>query len=299
MKKFILILKIILSSYLISFAQIENYKVIDKSPFIYKDSRYYALRVFSINNKGKLLAVNVDTLETGIFNKEEVVFQHLKFLDNKYEKLIQKSIKHSNFLQNGGITNGNSKGVFLTVDLCPSSKKEPFEIEAIKKFIEKGNKNLAFAIAGKWLEKNGKYFNWIINQEKNGNLNVIWINHSYTHFYKRNLPLSENFLLKEGTDIDKEILKVEQMLIERGVTPSIFIRFPGLIADKNLRNLVANHYGLIAIGSDSWLAKGQMPKKGSIILIHGNKNEPKGIDIFLKLLQENDFKFLPLTKIYQ
>ena len=44
-------------------------------------------------------------------------------------------------------------------------------------------------------------------------------------------------------------------------------------------------YGLIPIGSDAWLAKGQPVHKGSIVLIHGNGNEPVGIKDFIRLLQ--------------
>jgi len=44
-------------------------------------------------------------------------------------------------------------------------------------------------------------------------------------------------------------------------------------------------YGLIPIGSDAWLAKGQAVHNGSIVLIHGNGNEPMGIKDFMKLLQ--------------
>jgi hypothetical protein len=44
-------------------------------------------------------------------------------------------------------------------------------------------------------------------------------------------------------------------------------------------------YGLIPIGSDAWLAKGQPIHSGSIVLIHGNGNEPIGIKDFIRLLQ--------------
>ncbi len=48
-------------------------------------------------------------------------------------------------------------------------------------------------------------------------------------------------------------------------------------------------YGLVPIGSDAWLAgnaKDQDPAPGSIVLIHGNGNEPLGIDRFLALLRQ-------------
>jgi len=42
---------------------------------------------------------------------------------------------------------------------------------------------------------------------------------------------------------------------------------------------------LIPIGTDAWLAKGQQAENGSIVLIHGNGNEPVGVNDFIKLLQ--------------
>ncbi|WP_345329642.1 hypothetical protein [Mucilaginibacter defluvii] len=44
-------------------------------------------------------------------------------------------------------------------------------------------------------------------------------------------------------------------------------------------------YGLIQVGSDAWLAKGQRATPGSIVLIHGNGNEPIGVNDFLQLLR--------------
>ncbi len=72
-------------------------------------------------------------------------------------------------------------------------------------------------------------------------------------------------------------------MIEEGVTPSPFFRFPGLVSDRTIFRKV-NGYGLIPLGSDAWLGKNQWPKNGSIILLHGNGNEPIGIHRFFKLL---------------
>ncbi|OGJ87558.1 MAG: hypothetical protein A2268_03910 [Candidatus Raymondbacteria bacterium RifOxyA12_full_50_37] len=63
----------------------------------------------------------------------------------------------------------------------------------------------------------------------------------------------------------------------------MFFRFPGLVADSALCSRVIG-LGLIPIGSDSWPAKGQVPREGSIVLIHGNGNEPYGIKKFIELL---------------
>ena len=42
-------------------------------------------------------------------------------------------------------------------------------------------------------------------------------------------------------------------------------------------------FGLVPTGSDAWLAKGQTPRPGSIVLVHGTGNEPLGVRRFLAL----------------
>ncbi|WP_457623487.1 polysaccharide deacetylase family protein [Persephonella sp.] len=277
----------------LSYGDILEYKVV-RYTFIYNDKRFVSLREFNDGKSVKILAVNVDSLKTDVFNKGIIIEKKFNISDSKYKKLLRKSI--SDELQNGGIKNGGTDKFFLTVDLCPSSKKEPFELGIIEKFIKKGHKDIGFAVSGRWIIKNQKYLNWIKEKISEGKLKVIWINHSFNHFYDSKLPLDKNFLLKKGTNIEFEILEVEKILLKNGIIPSVFIRYPGLVADYKLRKKVAERYGLIALGSDSWLAKGELPTEGSIILIHGNKNEPKGIKIFEKIL-ERDLEFMSLLDL--
>jgi len=105
------------------------------------------------------------------------------------------------------------------------------------------------------------------------------------------VPLSKNFVLSKEENLEKDILDNEKYLIENGVVPSVFFRFPGLISNRDAI-LKVKKFGLITIGSNAWLAKGENIKEGSIILVHGNKNEPKGVDIFLKLLKDKKIKSL-------
>ena len=81
-----------------------------------------------------------------------------------------------------------------------------------------------------------------------------------------------SFMLTRGLDPDYEILETERLLIANGGTPSVFFRFPGLVSSSALMQAVRRHH-LISIGADAWLAKGQKPGPGSIILVHPNGNE--------------------------
>ena len=73
-----------------------------------------------------------------------------------------------------------------------------------------------------------------------------------------------------------EVLSPERLLLERDITPSPFFRFPGLVSDRRLIESLRDLY-LIPVGSNAWLAKGESPQAGSVILVHANGNEPEGI----------------------
>ena len=73
-------------------------------------------------------------------------------------------------------------------------------------------------------------------------------------------------------------------MLERKLLPSVFFRFPGLVSDQAIFDKILA-LGLIPVGTDAWLAKGQWPTEGSIVLIHANGNEPLGVKDFIKLLK--------------
>jgi hypothetical protein len=125
---------------------------------------------------------------------------------------------------------------------------------------------------------------WLKQLRNDGEIHVTWVNHSYNHRVSKNAPLKQNFLLEPGTDISYEVLATEQLMLKNGLVPSVFFRFPGLVSDQQLIYKITG-FGLIPVGSDAWLAKGQQPRPGSIVLIHGNGNEPVGVEDFIKLLQ--------------
>ena len=85
----------------------------------------------------------------------------------------------------------------------------------------------------------------------------------------------------------------EKLLISRQEVPSLFIRFPGLISDRNVIETVKK-LGLIPLGAEAWLAKGQQIRDGSVVLVHGNGNEPAGLRLLTdKVLRSRTW--LPLT----
>jgi hypothetical protein len=185
---------------------------------------------------------------------------------------------HRGFLQNAGLTHGGGQGDFVTGDLCPSQKpldrKFFMRLEAASPHAP-----VALSISGLWLIHHFDDFHWLVGERKSGALDILWTDHTYHHPYHRKLPDDANFLLSKGVDPQEEILDTERLLIANGETPSLFFRFPGLVSSDPLMQAVSRFH-LVTLGADAWLALGQKPGHGSIVLVHPNGNEPKGLALF-------------------
>lgn len=222
---------------------------------------------------------------------------------NPYVRALDRYSAPPRGLQNHGLVHGESPmtGVFLTIDMCPSAK--PFERGFFLTLAEAASHRgsavpVAVAITGKWLKTHGEDFAWLVERIREGKLAVTWINHSATHPYNPDAPMDKNFLLTPGIDFEKEVLDTERLLLENGLIPSPFFRFPGLVANGALVGKLRK-LALIPIGSDAWLAKGETPVNGSVILVHGNGNEPLGISMALRLLKVmGEARLLPLREAF-
>jgi hypothetical protein len=185
---------------------------------------------------------------------------------------------HRGFLQNAGLIHGAGQGDFVTGDLCPSEK--PLDRGFFMRLEAASSRApVALAISGLWLTHHFEDFRWLVDQRNAGALDILWVDHTYHHPYHRKLPDAANFLLSKGVDPEEEILDTERLLIANGETPSLFFRFPGLVSNDPLMQAVSQFH-LVTLGADAWLALGQRPGRGSIVLVHPNGNEPRGLALF-------------------
>jgi hypothetical protein len=189
---------------------------------------------------------------------------------------------HRGFLQNAGLTHGAARGAFVTGDLCPS--RRPLDRAFLDKLAAQGpHTPVALSISGLWLVHHFQDYRWLLDRQAAGALDILWVDHTYHHPYRRGEPNDRNFLLTKGVDPDAEILDTERLLIANGQTPSLFFRFPGLISSAPLMQAVRRRH-LISLGADAWLALHQQPGEGSIILVHPNGNEETGLAMFDRAL---------------
>jgi hypothetical protein len=254
-----------------------------------------AIRRFQADNgKDVLLAVDPDQLTTSLIYAECVsCTDNAPQVETAYSASLQNATVSPFPLQNDGLHHSRNSlnGPVITVDLCPSHK--PFEKRLIDALLASDLRRpipLGIAITGLWMEKYAADLQALRDLERNGELDLIWINHSYTHPYSTKREIADNFLLSPGINFVDEVIGVEKRLIRSGLTPSVFFRFPGLVSNK-AQITTLKGWGIIPIGSDAWLEKGEKPTNGSIILVHGNGNEPDGITRLLNKYLP-DFKYV-------
>jgi hypothetical protein len=253
------------------------------------------LRTFAVAGERRFLLVDPTTLNTRVVPAAgmHVTFPSQQALDaaletTPYGRAIQEGRRRADPLTDAGVTHGAGRetGVNLTIDLCPSGRPLDRRIfTAVLDQLERVEHPVpvAVAVTGAWMQAHVADLNWLVGLDQSGRLAITWVNHSLHHHVSATQPLERNFLLEPGTDVREEVLATERLLIERGLTPSVFFRFPGLVSSRALVETILG-FGLIPLGSDAWLAKGQEPRPGSIVLIHGNGNEPLGVRRFLDLL---------------
>ena len=187
-------------------------------------------------------------------------------------------------LVNAGLIHGAGDGAFVTGDLCPTHKS--LDRAFFEKLAAQGpHTPVTLAVSGAWLAHHHADFAWLREKARAGALDIAWANHSYSHPYVVGLPDRQNYFLRPGVDVDREIFETEKLIIAEGATPSVFFRFPGLVADAALLEHVRGRH-LVVLGADSWLALGLRPRSGSIVLVHPNGNEPVGIKLFSRLIDQ-------------
>ena len=273
-------------------AKIEHYTPLAPGA-CYGDSA--VLRTFDLEGRPMQLSVDTRSLRTRIEPRSTLPARPCG--DSRYTRLLAQASAAPWPLQNDGITRGKA-GLYLSTDLCPSSKKG-YERRLYQALIGHFSHPVPVAlfITKRWIDRHPGAFRELKAWDDNGSLAVTWGNHTAAHHYHPGKPLRENFVLSPEENLSADIQELEKALIQRGVTPSVFFRFPGLVSDRKAVETVTR-LGLITVGTDAWLAKGQKPKAGSIILLHGNGNEPRGVEIFLKMLDEGKIRDLrPLEEL--
>ena len=257
----------------------------------------YSLKT-SITPVADLTPYNIQTGQKTTVSKDNM--QKLK--DTPYLKALNQ-YTHCNAMQRencGATKNETTKldGFFLTIDMCPSSKN--FEKDFFQKLVILSDKlhrpiPISLCISGLWVVRHEDELLWFKKQQDLGKLQITWVNHSFSHPYYKDKPIADNFLLSNQQNFEDEVLQAEKIMLKHSITPSVFFRFPGLVSNNTLLSKLKS-LGLIPLGSNAWLAKGEKITPKAFILVHGNGNEPAGIKLILPML--DNLKLLPIKNAF-
>lgn len=255
------------------------------------------LRQWWHNGQFRYLLVNPQTLETTVTTLPADAVHELDWTSFRqqvsqtpYGRAMRAEQQRDDLLQDAGIQRADTTGLgfSLTIDLCPSTKPLTRTVfESLISAFEPAQKPIPISISvtGLWMASHQPDLAYLKRLVSRGDLAITWVNHSYHHRFDPHQPLPVNFLLEPDTNLRQEVLLNEQAMLQNELIPSVFFRFPGLVSDKSIFDQVLE-LGLLAIGSDAWLAKQQSPKPGSFVLIHANGNEPVGIADFITLIRQ-------------
>jgi hypothetical protein len=181
------------------------------------------------------------------------------------------------------------KTMAVTADMCWSLRpmeRRLFDLARSSASEGSGGAITVF-MCGRWLEQHPDDMEYLMDLEAAG-LDIIWGLHSWVH------PKSLGFMNEfSQLEVVSDTLRLEQEMLAWGIVPIVSYRFPGLIHDPQRLGTILD-MNLLPIDADAWIAAqgsgheyGGPLVHGSIVLLHGNGNEPKGIDQFVDWVKAN------------
>jgi peptidoglycan/xylan/chitin deacetylase (PgdA/CDA1 family) len=157
-------------------------------------------------------------------------------------------------------------------------------------------------MSGRWIEQHPTEMQQLIDLSRMPGVGITWGLHSWEH--PKEQPFMNTF---SPAVLRRDTLRLERLLLEWGIVPSVFYRFPGLVHDAPRLRTIAG-MDLVAVDCDSWVASmelNQPPHRlpatdGSILLVHGNGNERRGIERLEEWLKDNpDIRLAPIHRFVQ
>jgi hypothetical protein len=173
-----------------------------------------------------------------------------------------------------------SKCIGVSVDLCWSLRplEKTFLTNLPSMMLHAGGAPATIFVSGRWIEQHPTEMEMLVGLEQEQGAELIWGLHSWVH------PKAGGFMNDLSVAaVREDTLRLERKLLEWGIVPTVYYRFPGLIHDTARLTAILD-LDLLPIDCESWVALqggghpfGNPTQDGSILLIHGNGNEPTGI----------------------
>ncbi len=162
-------------------------------------------------------AVTIDALQRA--SRESVL--HDTHLDQIFERLDTLATRSAAI--NHGCRQELPHAVALTVDMCWSLR--PYErdfFRFVPRLAKLGEAPITLFMTGRWLAQHPLEMERLIELSREPGVGVTWGLHSWVHPKER--PFMNRYTADEVRD---DNLRLERDLLEWGIVPSIFYRFPG------------------------------------------------------------------------
>jgi hypothetical protein len=192
------------------------------------------------------------------------------------------------------------KALCATTDFCWSMRplEKGFLVNEAAGGRRTGMPALTLFLSGRWMEQHPADMETLIGLARDKHVAITWGLHSWVH------PKAGDFMNDLSVEaVREDTLKLERQFLEWGLVPTVYYRFPGLIHDPSRLQAILD-LDLLPIDCDAWVAvqsSGTHPfggpiRDGSIVLVHGNGNEPKGIAGFEQWLSgHGEWQWRPLS----
>ncbi len=264
------------------------------------DARIVVVRSMNVAGVPSVLAYDARSLATYVVSRVGLEAASRKAGpadgDNPYVKKLEAMRREDATLERVHAPKPGRLEVALTVDMCQSSKpwdKALFDFLVDLSAQRRAPVPVGVAMTGGWAKKHPVELEQLRKWNASGALAIAWINHSYTHpIHCTNGGRTCTFLTDSSVTpevFQHEVLDNERLLLRQGFAVSPLFRFPGLAHDATRRKAL-NGLSLFALDADAWLAKGERLHDGAVVLVHGNGNEPRGIELFLQAMRTETWR---------
>lgn len=256
-----------------------------------RDTLVVALRRFLLNDERAVLLAHADNLNTYVVHEEALKQNARPARDEEIDRSVfintlAHTREHVIDRIREDIIAKPAFSFVLTVDLCQSRRR--WDEDLFRRLIDLSNLidtpiSIGVAITGRWALRHKSSFEALKRWSEQEKINIIWINHSMNHPLRQDRFGRYLFLTDRRVDFRDDVLSLEVLLLENGITPSIWFRFPGLVYDERVLSEL-NQLSLLPLDANVWLANTAGIEDGSVVLVHGNGNERSGLrKLFVEL----------------
>jgi hypothetical protein len=261
--------------------KVASYAVVE-FPFAHDGRNFLVTRELRfVSGETRWLAVDMENLQTALLTPEIDRISNWQSADLQTNGLLGGLKEH--MLRKKSVFGEGKSALYrretntnalLTTDLCPTKRLLNRDFyRAVAEMAPGGNTNLPFIIffSGEWMVSHEDDLEWL----RTNGVRFIAGNHTFHHHIIAGKWPVEDFIA--------DITNNEVTMIERGILPSCFFRFPGLTYGPEHIEALAK-LNMLPLDCEMWMGQKDVPS-WPLILLHSNGNVDIEVRMFRKFLE--------------